>query len=71
MRYAIAQRCSLPEKVMRIDIIREARFAVRGLRRSPGLSAAIISTLALGIGIKASIARFYAVSSDRFACAGR
>ena len=31
------------------------RFAVRGLRRSPGLSAAIIGTIGIGVGMNAAL----------------
>ena len=36
-------------------ILREARVALRGLRRSPGFSAVVVGTLALGIGGTAAV----------------
>jgi len=37
------------------SVVRDARFAVRALRRSPGFTATIILTLALGIGASTAI----------------
>jgi hypothetical protein len=37
------------------DVARNVRLAVRSLRRSPGFSLAVISTLALGIGANTAV----------------
>ncbi len=36
------------------DVLDDARYAVRSLRRTPGLSAGVVATLALGIGMTAT-----------------
>ncbi len=45
-------------------LIRDVRFAVRGLRRAPGFTAVAVATLAVGIGMNATI--FSVVSSVLF-----
>jgi putative ABC transport system permease protein len=48
------------EDLMLSSIMQDIRFAVRGIRRSPGFSFTVLATLALGIG--ASVATFSAVN---------
>ena len=53
----LADRCrTVPsgEFLMR-DLTRDIRFALRGLRRHPGYAAAVIATLAIGIGANTAI----------------
>jgi len=44
-----------------MHILRDAQYAIRGLVRTPGFSAVVIATLAVGIG--ASIAVFSVVNA--------
>jgi putative ABC transport system permease protein len=39
-------------------IARDLRFALRGLRRTPGVTALVLLTLALGIGVNAAVFSF-------------
>ena len=48
------------EDLMLSSVVQDIRFALRGIRRSPGFSFTVLATLALGIG--ASVATFSAVN---------
>ncbi|HJQ18996.1 MAG TPA: ABC transporter permease [Gemmatimonadaceae bacterium] len=48
------------EDLMLSSVMQDVRFALRGIRKSPGFSVTVLATLALGIG--ASVATFSAVN---------
>jgi len=45
------------------ELIRDLRFALRGLWRAPGFTAAVVLALALGLGARALSSQLYRVSA--------
>jgi len=60
LRKATAQMHITREDFMLASIIQDIRFALRGMRRTPGFTFTVLATLALGIG--GSVAAFSAVN---------